>query len=85
MIITFGNSEELKAYAKKQLEKTDFAVLPDVNLINKNDFVSYRDLIRIIYFNPNLGSYFPEEPEPIWGNSISITNSTQPKTDIPTE
>jgi hypothetical protein len=86
-MITFNTSEEVKAYAKQQLEKTDYAVLPDVSLQNKSDFISYRNYIRVIYFNPITNFCFPPEPLPVWGNPISSiqTSSIQPKTDIPTE
>jgi hypothetical protein len=86
-MITFNTSEEVKAYAKQQLEKTDYAVLPDVSLQNKFDFISYRNFIRVIYFNPMVSSCFPQEPLPVWGNPVSSiqTSPIQPKTNIPTE
>jgi hypothetical protein len=84
-MITFNNLEEIKAYAKKQLEKTDYSVLPDINLKNKDEFVFYRNLLRIVYFNPQMSSQFPQEPLPIWGEPVStLTAVVQPKTDIPT-
>ena len=52
-MITFNTLEEVKAYAKQQLEKTDYTVLSDVNLNNKQEFVNYRSLLRLQYFNPN--------------------------------
>lgn len=83
----FNTLEEVKAYAKQQLEKTDYAVLPDVSITNKFDFIFYRNLVRNIYFNPALSSCFPQEPLPIWGVPVSSieTPTVQPKTDIPTE
>lgn len=83
----FNTLEEIKAYAKEQLEKTDYSVLPDVSITNKVDFIFYRNLVRSIYFNPALSSCFPQEPLPIWGVPVaSIEELTvQPKTDIPTE
>jgi len=69
-MITFNTLEEVKAYAKQQLEKTDYTVLSDVNLNNKQEFVNYRSLLRLQYFNPNF-TPFPIEPTPIWNNTNS--------------
>jgi hypothetical protein len=87
MMITFYTLEEAKAYAKKLLEETDYAILPDVNLTNKNDFVFYRNLIRILYISPRVTASWPEKPQAIWGESpsSSITNTNQPNTNLPTE
>jgi len=86
MIIQFKSIEEIKAYAKQQLEKTDYAVLPDTNIANKNEFISYRGFLRSLYLNPNYTS-FPIEPIPVWNvpNMIMISTQKQPTTDIPTE
>ena len=84
-MITFNTLEEVKAYAKEQLEKTDYSILPDVSLTNKDDFVFYRNFVRMIYLNPKINSQFPQEPVPVWGESIStLTDIVQPQTDIPT-
>jgi len=82
-MIKLYNLEQIKAYAKQQLEKTDYAVLPDVNLINKQDFVVYRNMLRLQYFNPNF-TPFPSEPTPIWKDYGSLSGS-EPNTDLPTE
>lgn len=82
-MITFNTLEEIKAYAKQQLEKTDYSVLPDVNLNNKQDFVSYRNILRLQYFNPNF-TPFPIEPTPIW-NDYGSTLGIEPVTDLPTQ
>jgi len=86
MTIQFKNIEEIRAYAKQQLEKTDYAVLPDTNIANKIEFIGYRSFIRLLYLKPNY-TPFPEEPTPIWNepNTIMSNIQNQPKTDIPTE
>jgi hypothetical protein len=86
-MINFNTKEQVKEYAKKLLENTDYSVLPDISLTNKDEFVQYRNIVRFFYFNPTVGATFPEEPKPIWGNSINSLNktTTQPNTDIPTE
>jgi hypothetical protein len=85
-MITFKSLEEVKSYAKQQLEKTDYAVLPDTNIANKNEFVIYRNFVRLLYLNPNY-TPFSEEPTPIWNEPNSIMSNTlnQPTTDLPTE
>jgi len=82
-MIELYNLEQIKAYAKQQLEKTDYAVLPDVNLNNKQEFLAYRSILRLQYFNPNF-TPFPAEPTPIWNDYGSISG-TEPNTDLPTE
>jgi len=86
-MISFNTKEEVKAYAKKLLEETDYSVLPDISLTNKDDFVQYRNIVRGFYFYPTIGANFPEVPKPIWGEKIYSLNktNTQPNTDIPTE
>jgi hypothetical protein len=87
MMITFYTLEEAKAYAKKLLEETDYALLSDVNLTNKNDFVFYRNLIRILYISPRVTAWWPEKPQAIWGepSNSPITEANQPNTNLPTE
>ena len=86
-MINFNTKEQAKEYAKQLLENTDYSVLPDISLTNKDDFIEYRNMVRFIYFNPTVGAVFPEEPKPIWGNPIHHLNetTTQPNTNIPTE
>lgn len=85
-MITFKSLEEVKSYAKQQLEKTDYAVLPDTNIANKMEFIMYRSFIRLLYLKPNY-TPFPEEPTPIWNepNMIITGVQNQPVTDLPTE
>lgn len=87
MMLTFSTNEEVKAYAKKLLEETDYAVLPDVNLKNKNEFVYYRNIIRLLYTSPRLTAWWPEKPKAVWGEPVSlpIIIINQPDTNIPTE
>lgn len=68
-MITFDNIDTLINYAKKQLEKTDYTVLPDVYLINKDEFISYRFFIRQAIINPSLTIQFPQEPKAIWSST----------------
>jgi hypothetical protein len=65
-MITFDNIDNVIAYAKKQLAKTDYAVLPDVYLINKDEFINYRSVLRQAIIYPNLTIQFPQEPKAIW-------------------
>lgn len=66
------NTEELivrcKMTAKSLLQSSDWATLPDVNLINKDEFLSYRAILRNLVLNPVIDSEFPTEPNPIWNN-----------------
>jgi hypothetical protein len=85
-MIQFYTLEDVKAYAKKLLEETDYAVLPDIKLSNKSEFVNYRSLVRLIYFSPIISPYWPEAPKAIWKHSDDQeNNANQPLTDLPVE
>ena len=52
--------------AKKRLKNTDWAVLPDVSILNKNEYETYRATIRNLVRNPVTFPIWPDEPSPIW-------------------
>lgn len=59
--------EANKTRAMELLTETDWTQMPDVNLINKADFTTYRATLRTIAINPPvLVSEWPEKPEEIW-------------------
>lgn len=58
--------ENCKTEAKKIIKNTDWSVLPDVNISNKSDFITYRETLRNLILNPVENPVFPVEPEPIW-------------------
>lgn len=62
----FFKLEACKNEAKKRIADTDWAVLPDVNLQNKADFVSYRATLRGLITSPVENPGWPTEPQPIW-------------------
>lgn len=64
--IKFQFAEETKEYAQKQLYATDWVTCSDVHLVNLDDFISYRKIIRCVCLNPTANYIFPECPEPIW-------------------
>lgn len=55
-----------KQKAKKLLEESDWAVLPDVGLQNSSEFVAYRTILRGLVVQPQENPNFPLEPTPIW-------------------
>lgn len=64
--------EQIQAENKKQAEdlllKSDWSQLPDVNLANKSDWITYRSQLRSVATNPPTTPYiFPSEPPTIWG------------------
>lgn len=83
-MIQFNNLEDFKKYAKEKLQETDWSVLPDVNLVNKQDFVIYRYSIRLALINENYTFQFIDKPNAIFGTA-SVATENQPKTDLPTE
>ena len=72
---------ELTAYNKKQakelLAKTDWTTSPDVTdstkanpyLANSADFITYRNALRAIVFNPTYDAVFPDYPVENWKNN----------------
>jgi hypothetical protein len=58
-----------KKKAHKLLLKTDFAVLPDVNIHNRQEFIDFRLAVRQIYLNPPENGTqidWPQKPDPDW-------------------
>jgi hypothetical protein len=64
----FNTVDQLKEYITKQLAKTDYAVLSDVYLVNKDEFITYRAALRQSIIYPNLNVVLPEEPKAIWNS-----------------
>lgn len=52
--------------AQSLLRSTDWAVLPDVNLINRDEFIGYRAMVREFIFNPVAEPSWPVQPKPRW-------------------
>jgi hypothetical protein len=73
MIITFNTIEEVKAYAKQQLEETDYTVLSDVRIANKSEFEYYRATMRDAYFNPRINFQFFPAPKAIWEDPANLS------------
>lgn len=63
----FPTTEQANAYLKSLLEATDYAMLPDVDITNKEAFVGYRTAVRKLFMQGNLTT-LPEfiPPEPQW-------------------
>jgi hypothetical protein len=62
-----NTAEDNKEIARVKLFKTDYVYLPDINILNKSEFDTYRAAVREIFFNPTPGEIeWPEEPSPVW-------------------
>ena len=60
-------AEQNKKTAERKLASTDWAVLPDVNISNKDAFIEYRAILREYVLNPVAGNIdWPNEPSPVW-------------------
>lgn len=57
---------ECKDEAKKRIAFSDWSVLQDVNISNKQEFINYRSTLRNLILNPVENPIFPVEPTPIW-------------------
>jgi hypothetical protein len=66
-MITFNNPDDLKQYVLDQLKATDYAMLSDVNILNKNEFIQYRSFLRQVLKDLYLSTQFSETPQPVWG------------------
>jgi len=60
--------QNCKQTSKVLLQATDWATLSDVNLTNKDEFLTYRATLRNLVLNPVTSPEFPSEPTPIWSN-----------------
>jgi hypothetical protein len=62
------NKEQCKDKAKQLLSLSDWSTLPDVQaqLLNYQDFVTYRSQLRNLVINPVENPVFPSEPEARW-------------------
>lgn len=52
--------------AKYFLQQSDWAALPDVGLVNKSEWATYRNALRQIAVNEILNPVWPTKPQAIW-------------------
>jgi hypothetical protein len=55
-----------KYRAEQALQESDWAVLPDVPLVNKAEWETYRAALRDIAINPTSEPVWPTKPATIW-------------------
>lgn len=56
-----------QAQAKQLLANSDWAVLPDVGLVNQDEWLSYRTALRVLATTQTeLVTSFPTQPQVIW-------------------
>lgn len=54
-------------YAKQLLIDTDWTQMPDVSLVNKQEFTEYRATLRSYVLNPSIDAFiWPTKPEEVW-------------------
>jgi hypothetical protein len=58
--------KEYKAKIRQLLIDTDYTVLPDVALDNKDSFIEYRAVLRECYKNPDVHLDVFTPPNPEW-------------------
>jgi len=58
--------EEQKKLIKQRLQDSDYAMLSDVAIDNKDEFTTYRYHLRQMYFADYEIQIIPEVPDPIW-------------------
>ena len=62
--------ESVKKLAQAELLRTDWTQLPDVNLVNKQEFAIYREWCRNMFFNPidpnDPAFVLMDSPNPVW-------------------
>lgn len=67
IVVPPASADENKQTAIKLLSDSDWAVLSDVNLVNKAEWESYRTTLRTIARNPQGGDInWPTKPQEIW-------------------
>lgn len=61
------NAKKLnKQQAMQLLTETDWTQMPDVNLLNKDEFTAYRAVLRQIAINPQIDVTWPTKPSEQW-------------------
>jgi hypothetical protein len=55
-----------KLQAENLLAESDWSVLPDVPLVNKSEWETYRSALRQIAINPTIDPTWPTKPQTIW-------------------
>jgi hypothetical protein len=55
-----------KVIAESRLQNSDWVMLDDVSLANKDEWISYRTALRKIAINPTADAKFPTKPKTIW-------------------
>jgi hypothetical protein len=55
-----------KDKAAKLLDETDWTQVSDCPLLNKQEFIDYRAIVRAIALNPTIDAVFPELPTNQW-------------------
>jgi hypothetical protein len=55
-----------KQKAKDLLAQTDWSALPDVELVNANEFVTYRAAVRALMITPVEDPQWPTQPTAVW-------------------
>jgi len=68
-LIAYQPKQNCKDQAKILIANCDWSVLSDVQIQNKSEFISYREILRNYILNPIESPVFPPEPQPIWNNS----------------
>lgn len=65
----------VKEYACQLLTETDWVEFPsvsdsslDVYLTNKDEFIAYRNAVRVIAVNPSVSPIWPIRPKAIWSS-----------------
>lgn len=71
-VLEITKKQNCKDEAKRKISDCDWSVLPDVNLLNKSDFESYRLVLRNLILNPVENPVFPTEPNPVWATQPEI-------------
>ena len=61
--------DECKYEAKQRIASSDWSVLPDMSILNSNDFITYREELRALIKDPIENPVWPIEPQPIWRNA----------------
>jgi hypothetical protein len=79
----FDTAEDAREYARFCLYQTDYAVLEDVNISNKDAFVRYRIHLRSVIQDPHAGWIFPRPPSPQWIKPGDMINNETPEEPAP--
>jgi hypothetical protein len=77
-----SQAQQNKQIASELLYQTDWTSIPDITnpindlyLLNQDEFITYRNVVRQIAVYPTWDAVFPEKPKSRWSNPTGFSGA----------